>query len=150
MGPVGPRWASCWPHEPCYVGRVLANQHFLPVKQILILIYFGLYTRNQINLHLHIHMNFSIHTHRCALCYLIKSSPGLCAVSISWHTCCHPSRKGVSLIIQTKSPYSVAYDTFVMSYECLCDSLTFIKIVFRQQMRRDFFQVDLWMNGLVQ
>ena len=20
MGPVGPRWASCWPHGPCYLG----------------------------------------------------------------------------------------------------------------------------------
>ena len=19
-GPVGPRWAPCWPHEPCYQG----------------------------------------------------------------------------------------------------------------------------------
>ena len=22
-GPVGPRWAPCWPHEPCYQGRCL-------------------------------------------------------------------------------------------------------------------------------
>ena len=21
-GPVGPRWAQCWPHEPCYQGTV--------------------------------------------------------------------------------------------------------------------------------
>ena len=21
VGPVGPRWAPCWPHEPCYQGR---------------------------------------------------------------------------------------------------------------------------------
>ena len=21
LGPVGPRWAPCWPHEPCYKGR---------------------------------------------------------------------------------------------------------------------------------
>ena len=20
LGPVGPRWAPCWPHEPCYQG----------------------------------------------------------------------------------------------------------------------------------
>ena len=20
MGPTGPRWAPCWPHEPCYLG----------------------------------------------------------------------------------------------------------------------------------
>ena len=20
LGPVGPRWAPCWPHEPCYLG----------------------------------------------------------------------------------------------------------------------------------
>ena len=24
LGPVGPRWAPCWPHEPCYQG-VLAK-----------------------------------------------------------------------------------------------------------------------------
>ena len=22
LGPVGPRWAPCWPHEPCYQGRL--------------------------------------------------------------------------------------------------------------------------------
>ena len=22
LGPVGPRWAPCWPHKPCYKGRV--------------------------------------------------------------------------------------------------------------------------------
>ena len=21
MAPVGPRWASCWRHEPCYLGK---------------------------------------------------------------------------------------------------------------------------------
>ena len=21
LGPVGPRWAPCWPHEPCYQGK---------------------------------------------------------------------------------------------------------------------------------
>ena len=20
LGPIGPRWAPCWPHEPCYLG----------------------------------------------------------------------------------------------------------------------------------
>ena len=24
LGPVGPRWAPCWPHEPCYQGYDLA------------------------------------------------------------------------------------------------------------------------------
>ena len=23
MGPTGPRWAQCWPHEPCYLGQCL-------------------------------------------------------------------------------------------------------------------------------
>ena len=27
LGPVGPRWAPCWPHEPCYQGP-----HSLPSK----------------------------------------------------------------------------------------------------------------------
>ena len=22
LGPTGPRWAPCWPHEPCYLGYV--------------------------------------------------------------------------------------------------------------------------------
>ena len=24
-GPVGPRWAPCWPHEPCYQGTFMGN-----------------------------------------------------------------------------------------------------------------------------
>ena len=30
LGPVGPRWAPCWPHEPCYQGsytRVMSHKH---------------------------------------------------------------------------------------------------------------------------
>ena len=23
LGPTGPRWVSCWPHEPCYLGKSL-------------------------------------------------------------------------------------------------------------------------------
>ena len=22
LGPLGPRWAPCWPHEPCYLGQL--------------------------------------------------------------------------------------------------------------------------------
>ena len=22
LGPIGPRWAPCWPHEPCYLGTI--------------------------------------------------------------------------------------------------------------------------------
>ena len=25
MGPVGPRWAPCWPHEPCYQACILSK-----------------------------------------------------------------------------------------------------------------------------
>ena len=25
LAPVGPRWAQCWAHEPCYQGRVSAD-----------------------------------------------------------------------------------------------------------------------------
>ena len=25
LGPTGPRWATCWPHEPCYLG--------IPIRQ---------------------------------------------------------------------------------------------------------------------
>ena len=25
-GPTGPRWAPCWPHEPCYVGNCLSHK----------------------------------------------------------------------------------------------------------------------------
>ena len=24
LGPVGPRWAACWPHEPCYQGCLIS------------------------------------------------------------------------------------------------------------------------------
>ena len=27
LGPVGPRWAPCWPHEPCYQGHAVALPH---------------------------------------------------------------------------------------------------------------------------
>ena len=27
MGPTGPRWAPCWPHELCYLGSILAQPH---------------------------------------------------------------------------------------------------------------------------
>ena len=23
LGPIGPRWAPCWPHEPCYLGLLI-------------------------------------------------------------------------------------------------------------------------------
>ena len=26
LGPKGPRWAPCWPHEPCYLGRCAFQQ----------------------------------------------------------------------------------------------------------------------------
>ena len=25
LGPVGPRWAPCWPHEPCYQGMLIGQ-----------------------------------------------------------------------------------------------------------------------------
>ena len=25
LGPVGPRWAPCWPQEPCYQGWIIGN-----------------------------------------------------------------------------------------------------------------------------
>ena len=34
LGPTGPRWSPCWPHEPCYLGyrfrRLLADKRFKP------------------------------------------------------------------------------------------------------------------------
>ena len=30
LGPVGPRWAPCWPHEPCYQG-LLASERFVKI-----------------------------------------------------------------------------------------------------------------------
>ena len=31
LGPTGPRWAPCWPHEPCYLGLrcVTAPSHYM-------------------------------------------------------------------------------------------------------------------------
>ena len=37
LGPVGPRWAPCWPREPCYQGRhpnrraILRHQYTMPL-----------------------------------------------------------------------------------------------------------------------
>ena len=39
--PVGPRWAPCWPHEPCYQGRA---RIYAPVKWILVGSGYGLST----------------------------------------------------------------------------------------------------------
>ena len=40
LGPVDPRWAPCWPHEPCYQGSCLIRKrrwqrHFLTAGSIL-------------------------------------------------------------------------------------------------------------------
>ena len=38
MGPTGPKWAPCWPHEPCYLGAqpsreiLIANDKLLCVE----------------------------------------------------------------------------------------------------------------------
>ena len=33
LGPTGPRWAPCWPHEPCYLGsRHVMSYIFLYIK----------------------------------------------------------------------------------------------------------------------
>ena len=46
LGPIGPRQAPCWPHEPCYQGRVMETfvislvlcegKHLLDSKDYLI------------------------------------------------------------------------------------------------------------------
>ena len=28
LGPIGPKWAPCWPHEPCYQGMVMRQWYF--------------------------------------------------------------------------------------------------------------------------
>ena len=33
LGPVGPRWAQCWPHEPCYQGILLISHTAVDLKQ---------------------------------------------------------------------------------------------------------------------
>ena len=32
LGPTGPRWAACWPHELCYLGSDLFYRHAVFVK----------------------------------------------------------------------------------------------------------------------
>ena len=32
LGPTGPRWAPCWPHEPCYLGHVCISWDALHVS----------------------------------------------------------------------------------------------------------------------
>ena len=36
LGPVGPRWAPCWPHEPCYQGCY--SDYFPLLEAVLIVI----------------------------------------------------------------------------------------------------------------
>ena len=26
LGPTGPRWAPCWPHDPCYLGDIMSDR----------------------------------------------------------------------------------------------------------------------------
>ena len=33
LGPVGPRWAPCWPHEPCYRGRRYSGNLLFDVRK---------------------------------------------------------------------------------------------------------------------
>ena len=33
-GPVGPRWAPCWPHEPCYLGIYVPHNKRLALSHI--------------------------------------------------------------------------------------------------------------------
>ena len=34
LGPAGPRWAPCWPHEPCYLGRFLDHTGAVSLKAV--------------------------------------------------------------------------------------------------------------------
>ena len=36
LGPTGPRWAPCWPHEPCYLGifQIIFQMYLLERKYI--------------------------------------------------------------------------------------------------------------------
>ena len=33
LGPVGPRWAPCWPYEPCYQGSLLIHEESIREDQ---------------------------------------------------------------------------------------------------------------------
>ena len=33
LGPVGPRWAQCWPHEHCYQGSVYKTQSVIQILE---------------------------------------------------------------------------------------------------------------------
>ena len=41
LGPTGPRWAPCWPHEPCYLGYGFTSKSHYEAKSNL-----NLYNRN--------------------------------------------------------------------------------------------------------
>ena len=34
LGPVGPRWAPCWSHKPCFQGIVFSVSHFTPLQPL--------------------------------------------------------------------------------------------------------------------
>ena len=42
MGPTGPRWAPCWPHEPCYLGNLSI---FYSVIDNMIIVHFSINLR---------------------------------------------------------------------------------------------------------
>ena len=36
LGPVDPRWASCWPHEPCYQGTFVSSKSNLRYEIVIV------------------------------------------------------------------------------------------------------------------
>ena len=56
LGPTGPRWAPCWPHEPCYQGILGVYFSFLCIKHTT----GNIYTSK--------HDHWLKNHHRCTLC----------------------------------------------------------------------------------
>ena len=68
LGPTGPRWAPCWPHEPCSLGYYIMWNFLFKVTFELVVLYLCEYSRI-------VHWNGSLHrTKVCVYSTLWKES----------------------------------------------------------------------------
>ena len=93
LGPVSPRWAPCWPHEPCYQGwccfygcfdhhNGIANQgHFSMATHRHYLRW--IYPCVLLRFHCRIEIDHSYSLHWCSLC--CYSGTGLMGLAASGH-----------------------------------------------------------------
>ena len=125
MGPVGPRWAPCWPHGPCYGGCVIYgfgnsfgktdNLSFIDLQPILL-------TFRTVEFY-SVSLRIVAHNAKTRFATCVSDSPLLVMThrsdkAIGTFTCrpfCGPT---VTCTVTEVTPLDVDYDEHIM--ECTC------------------------------